>query len=382
MFSFRKKRMYTEDMVSERTPTKLKFIDGTELDAVPCDDCHECYLYHPTSDNWCTRLADETKQCRRLYRGSNYYREQVWTNRKEKIQMVKRIVSTVVMSVAALLLLIGGYSSINVVRTGHCGVKVRFGKVVGDSLKSDIYFVNPITTGIKQVNVRTTQSEIKTECYTRDIQQATLLLNVIYNADSEMVHELYRKVGNDWYSKILVPRVIQSVKDTVGKYEASDLIGKRDVAAQEIKTKLKESLVGEGVEIQDIVLADISYSEQFEKAIEEKQIAQQDAIKAKNKTVEVEEVARQTVLKAKAEADAKEAQGKAEAAVVEMKGKAEASAIEAKALAEAKGLTARTEIIQKNPQLIQHDAVSKWDGKMPVNMYGSAPVPFINIPNQ
>ncbi len=97
---------------------------------------------------------------------------------------------------------------------------------------------------------------------------------------------------------------------------------------------------------QAVVLEDISYSKQFERAIEEKQIATQEAIKARNKTKQIEEEAKQKVMSAQAEAES---------------------------------MRIRSQALSQNKSLVEYEAVQKWDGKLPVNMYGSAPIPFINL---
>ena len=92
-------------------------------------------------------------------------------------------------------------------------------------------------------------------------------------------------------------------------------------------------------------LNNVEYTDAFERAIEAKVVATQKAEEARNRTAEVQEEAKQKVLAAEAEA---------------------------------KSMAIRSEALSKNQNLVMYEAVQKWDGKLPVNIYGSAPTPFIN----
>ena len=92
-------------------------------------------------------------------------------------------------------------------------------------------------------------------------------------------------------------------------------------------------------------MTEIKYSSTFEKAIENKVTAEQEALKAKNKTVQVQEEAKQKVISAEAEA---------------------------------KSMAIRVNALTQNKALVEYEAVQKWDGKLPTyNMGGS--IPFINL---
>ena len=89
----------------------------------------------------------------------------------------------------------------------------------------------------------------------------------------------------------------------------------------------------------------IAYSGVFEKAIESKVTAEQEALRAKNKTVQIQEEAKQKLISAEAEA---------------------------------KSMSIRAHALTQNKNLVEYEAVQKWDGKLPEYMLGGS-VPFINI---
>lgn len=257
--------------------------------------------------------------------------------------MQKYIPVAVVVLLAILFILFGG---ITVVDTGHRGVKTRFGEVVSDSLPEGIYFYNPLTSNITELDARVQKYVLRMETYTKDVQQASLSVVVNYGLDPNKVHILYKTVGRDYQKRVLEPQIYNAVKDVIGKWEADALIANREQATNDIQSRLTSELSKYDIIAQAVVLEDINYSKQFERAIEEKQIATQEAIKARNKTKQVEEEAKQKVLSAKAEAES---------------------------------MRIRSQALSQNKSLVEYEAVQKWDGKLPVNMYGSAPVPFINI---
>ena len=110
------------------------------------------------------------------------------------------------------------------------------------------------------------------------------------------------------------------------------------------------------VTITSLVIANIDYSDVFEKSIEEKVVAQQNAIRAQNETKRIEEESRQEVIRAEAKAKAKLALAEADAKAVEIRGKA----------------------LKENPNVVSLEAINKWDGKLPATMFLGGSAPLVN----
>lgn len=245
-----------------------------------------------------------------------------------------------------IILIVGiSFSGVKVIDAGFRGVKTRFGSVVGEPLLEGIYFYNPITTDIQEIDTKVQKYSVSLEAYTKDVQQADLTISVNSSLEPTSVHLLYKEIGMGYKDKVVSPQVLKAVKDTIGKWEADLLVSNREKAASTILESLRDALVSSHILVQSVIIENIDYSSQFERAIEEKQIATQDAIKAKNKTKQIEEEANQRILSAKAEAES---------------------------------MRIRSQALSQNQNLVAYEAVQKWDGKLPVNMYGSAPIPFIN----
>ena len=269
-----------------------------------------------------------------------------------------------------------GFSQID---AGYRGVKLTWGKVVSDSLPEGLYFYNPISTSMVAIDTRLQRAKIKLETYTKDIQQATMSLTVNYNIDPTKAHELYQRIGLAYQNTLIEPNVLSAVKDVVGKVEADKFINNREVVTQEIKEKISGILSPSHIIVQEVAIEDIAFSAAFESAIEAKQIATQEAIKSQNETVRVTEEGKQQVIKAKAEADSQKAASEAKAYAIKVESEAKAEATKQIGLAEAAAIREKSKALSENSRLVELTKAEKWNGALPQNMYGSAPLPILDL---
>ncbi|MBR5555495.1 prohibitin family protein [bacterium] len=237
------------------------------------------------------------------------------------------------------------FNPIAIVGVGQRGVKVTLGKVSPQSLSEGVHFVMPFISRIHNMDVKIQKKSIPTEVYTKDIQQAKITYVITYNLQPTNAHKMLNEVGMDYVDKIIIPVAEGTIKDIIGKWNAQDLIANRESATKDILFKMVEQLAPRYIDVKGFQIIDINYSEVFERAIESKVTAEQDALKAKNKTVQIEEEAKQKLISAEAEA---------------------------------KSMRIRANALTQNKALVEYEAVQKWDGKMPQYMMGSS-VPFINI---
>jgi len=247
--------------------------------------------------------------------------------------------------------------SMTTVDTGHRGVKVRFGEVIGEGLTEGLYFVNPLTTHVENIDTRVLSWNANTQAYTRDVQQATLQFVLNYRLDPTKAHIVFQQVGADWASKLVGQVVFEEMKREVGQHEAVDLVSQRDAAARTVEKNITGLLARRSVIVTGFQLTNIDYTNEFEHAVEAKVIAQQNAIEEQNRTVQVREKANQQIETAK--------------------GNAESTILNAKA--EAESIRIRATALEQNAKLVEWEAVQKWNGTLPQYMMGNA-MPFINLP--
>jgi len=255
----------------------------------------------------------------------------------------KFIVPAIIISL--LFALIAFFNPIAIVGVGERGVKVTLGKVSPTSYTEGIHFITPFISHIKNMNVKTQKNIVETSVYTKDIQQARITYVLNYNLQPENAHKMYREVGANYLETVVTPVVEGTIKDIIGKWNAQDLIANREKATQEILIKLQDHLGPKYVNITDFQMTSIAYSGVFEKAIESKVTAEQEALRAKNKTVQIQEEAKQKLISAEAEA---------------------------------KSMSIRAHALTQNKALVEYEAVQKWDGKLPEYMMGNS-IPFINL---
>ena len=254
---------------------------------------------------------------------------------------VAGVVTVIILFVVAVLLC----NPIVVVGVGERGVKVTLGKVSPISLGEGMHFIMPYVQKIAKMDVKTQKYNTQTHVYTKDIQQARISYVVNYNLQSESAHRMYQQVGLDYVSKVINPVLEGTIKDVIGKWNAQDLVANREEATNEVLIKLQNQLSPQFINVTSFQIVDINYSEVFERAIESKVTAEQDALKAKNKTVQIQEEARQKVISAEAEA---------------------------------KSMSIRANALTQNKALVEYEAVQKWNGILPQYMMGNS-VPFINL---
>ena len=247
--------------------------------------------------------------------------------------------------IVAIIILVAFFSTCTIIKPGERGVKVTLGKISPEVYQEGMHFVMPFVSHIDAWDVKTKKIGTRTTVFTKDIQQAELTYVINYNLIPHEVVKLYREVGKDYENKVIVPTIEGNIKNVIGTWNAVDLIGNRTKATSDILLRLKESLEDNYIAVTDFQIVDIDYSDAFEKAVEEKVTAEQQAQKAKNITVQVQEEAKQRVLKAEAEAKAIQLQAQA---------------------------------LANNRQLVELEYAKKWDGKLPEYVMGGA-IPFINV---
>lgn len=256
----------------------------------------------------------------------------------------------------AVFMLILVSCSMTTVDTGHRGVKVRFGEVIGEGLPEGLYFVNPFTTHVVSMDARVLKWDGNSTAYTRDVQQASVMFTLNYRLDPTKAHIVFQQVGTEWVTKLVGQIVHEEIKREFGQHEAVEIIAKRDVAARAIETGIKRMLGERNVVVTGFQLTNIDYTDTFEHAVEAKVVAQQKAIEEQNRTVQIREQANQKIETAK--------------------GNAESTLLNAKA--EAESIRIRATALEQNAKLVEWEAVQRWDGKLPVYSMGGA-VPFINL---
>ena len=172
---------------------------------------------------------------------------------------------------------------------------------------------------------------------------------VNYNVDKTKANQLYKEIGKDYQTVLIEPAILESIKQGMSQYTAEELITKRSEVADGIMNLLKVKLEEKGVLVSALNITDLSFSEEFDKAVEEKQIVEQETQKAQ---YELE--------KAKVENEKKVENAKADAEVMKQQ-----------------NAQITEEYLKLKELEVQQKAIEKWNGQLPTAT--SNAIPFLNI---
>jgi len=243
-----------------------------------------------------------------------------------------------------------------VVDAGTRGVVKTFGEVTG-VFDEGLHFRAPFVTEVVPVDVKTQRLTSESSAASRDLQIVTTQVVLNYRVDPDSVATLVRDIGVDYEAKIIDPAIQESVKAATAQFTAENLITQRPLVSDSIRQVLNERLTPRGIIVEEVSITEFNFSEEFSRAIEAKQVAEQDALRAERELRRAQIEAQQQVARAEAEAEAR----------LQI------------ARAEAEALRLQREVI--SPELLQLRFIERWNGILPRFMSGdSGLVPLINIP--
>jgi len=205
--------------------------------------------------------------------------------------------------IAIIFVLIIVLNCFTIVSVGEIGIKVRLGQVVGQNLTEGIHFKLPLIDSIVRFNTKVQKEEVVTSSASKDLQDINMTVAVNYSINPQKVKDIYTNVGVGYREIILIPSVNETLKAVTSQYTAEEVITKRQEVSMKMREALAEKLISYGINIDNINILNLTFSDAFNAAIEAKQVAQQNALKAAQDLERVKIEAEQQVAKAKAEAE-------------------------------------------------------------------------------
>lgn len=188
-----------------------------------------------------------------------------------------------------------GASFVRTVPTGSTGIVTNFGKVENYTYEAGIHMTAPWKKVICMDN-RTQKESIAMSCFSSDIQEVTLTYTINYQIDKQNAQEIYRTIGTDYFNVVVYPKTLEAVKAVFAKYNAESLVESRGTLSKQIEETLVATLSEYNIEVVATSLEDIDFTDSFTEAVEAKQVAEQNKLKAQTE-------AEQAVIEAQAEAD-------------------------------------------------------------------------------
>jgi len=280
---------------------------------------------------------------------------------------IKGLVPVIIILVLALVLL-GGMTV--VVEAGHVGIVKSLGAVQPKALQEGFHFKKPFVDEVELMDIRLMASHAKATAASRDLQTVSTEVTTQYSINGELAPVTFQRIGNTskLSSALVEPAIQECVKSVTARFTAEELVTKRELVKQQIQDALSaflnrtlsEKQLEGALTIANLAITDFNFSDDFNRAIESKVKAEQEALQARN-----EKIRRTT--QAEAAAAERKLAAEAEAFSTEIQSKARADAIRREA-----------EALKESPELIQLRAVEKWDGALP-KMTTPGALPFINL---
>ena len=196
---------------------------------------------------------------------------------------------------------------IKTVPTGSTGIVTTFGRIENITLDAGIHFMAPWKKVVNMDN-RTQKQSIEMPCFSSDIQEVNVIYTVNYQINKANAQEIYRTRGKEYFDKIVMPKALEAVKSVFAKYTAEALVESRANLSKEIEAILVDDLSKQNIQITATSIENIDFTDAFTNAVEAKQVAEQNKLKAQTEqaqaTLEAQAQAERQVIKAQADADA------------------------------------------------------------------------------
>lgn len=283
------------------------------------------------------------------------YEDRFGDKQERTVIHVGRIVCCSIIFLLAIVLF---FRSFSIVSAGHTGVVSTFGQVSDDVLQEGFHFKLPWQS-VTKVDNRIVKLEVMTEAFSSDLQTVSVNVAVNYRVDKSMSYSIVKNVGNSFEDVLITPTVNEVMKSILAQYTAEQSITNRSAVSAALLDGLNERLTNNGIYISDINIIDFDFSDVYISAIEAKQVAEQELLRAQIEqsqlTMEQEAIAKRRIIDAEAAAEV----ARIEAEAAEYAGQKEAAAN--RAIAE-----------YLSDALIEYYKIRQWDGKLPTVTGGNS----------
>ena len=257
---------------------------------------------------------------------------------------IKNVVVPIIVLIAILIVVSLG-NPIAIIGAGERGVVFSRLKGVREFVMEEgLNFKMPFVDSVIKFDVRTQKLERKSDGASKDLQLVVLHTVLNYHVDSKMVSKLYQEVGTDYERKVIVPAIEEAVKAGTAQFPVEKIIVRRQELKKVISDILEEKLAYYNIVLENVNLVDITFSAEFNKVVEQKQIEEQKIKTAEYRKRQAEEEKLRVILQAEAEAK-------------------------------------KQELLKKTitKDIVALEWIKKWDGNLPDTMLGEGAIPLINL---
>lgn len=187
----------------------------------------------------------------------------------------------------------------------------RLSGVKQDVIGEGTHFLVPWLQKAVLYDVRTKPRNITTTTGSKDLQMVSLTLRVLHRPEVPRLPHIYQNLGLDYDERVLPSIGNEVLKSIVAQFDAAELITQREVVSAKIREDLRKRATEFNIELEDVSITHMTFGKEFTKAVEQKQIAQQDAERARFTVEKAEQERQASVIRAEGEAEAAETISKA-----------------------------------------------------------------------
>lgn len=259
-------------------------------------------------------------------------------------------------------------------------VVTRFGQlsyVAEPGLHFKVPFVN--NTEAYRTDIQALSPKKGVNTYTVDNQEVDIVFTLFYRIPYKNVSFIY--TNNRDFKERLFSMTIDRLKSAMGQVNVQHVAEKRGELRDKIKATLAKDAQSLGVEITDFQLPDIEYTPAFRQAVNNAAVQKANIESVEYQRQQAEKQALMVKVQAEGKANAARAEAAGAADARLLQAQAEAKAIQIQGEAQAAAIQAQAKALVANPELINLRKAERWDGRLPMNIYASAPIPFLSVDN-
>src|SRR5918912_1449805 len=185
---------------------------------------------------------------------------------QNKLKILAGIVTFIVIAVLMS-------ESVVIVQAGHRGVVLYVGAVENKVLGEGLHFIIPFAEQVIQLEVRTLKFQADASAASNDLQEVATTIALNYHIDPNQANVIYQQLGIDYADRIIAPTIQESVKASVAKFNAEQLVTNRATAKATIAQAISRTLSSRNIVVETVFITDFRFSEAFASQIEQKVVA-------------------------------------------------------------------------------------------------------------
>ncbi len=236
------------------------------------------------------------------------------------------------------------------VGAGERGIVMNFGAVQDKVLNEGIHFRVPVMQQIIKMDIKIHKVVTDAASASSDLQDVALSVALNYHVIPDKANLVYQTIGLEFKERMIDPAIQEVMKAVSARYTAEELITKRPAVSAEMQESLTKRLLLSNISVDAFSIVSFSFSKIFTDAIEAKQTAEQNALKAERDLDRIKVEAQQTIAAATAEAEALRLQK----------------------------MNISPDLIELRKIEANLKAIEKWNGILP-QVTGGGAVPFIGV---